>query len=489
MGFGKAQLKTALLGGAVWLADGSELLLISTVTRAVGDEWNLTPAERGSMVSVVFIGVLIGNMMSGPVGDTYGRRLPILCSMASIFIFSILSALSWGFWSLIVFRCLVGMSFGLGQPSVNTLTTEMTPAKGRIMLTGGLMCMFSIGEMYSAVLIAFDDAYMINIHWRSLLIFGAIPSLVFGILAFFFLLQSPLFLCCHGRYSEATDVLQAMRTDNLAEEVPITFRINVAETPDMEKQQLTFLSQVQMVFNKEFMITTSVVVYSTFVLNLGYYGSLYAFPQVMAEIQMGGTPAMNLFLGAVFEILGVIMGVYCGMKMDRLPAMRMYLILFSGALCAFAIAAPLNDLNWIMTIFLYGGYWGIKFFTCIGFLVVYQYAAEVYPTPVRNTGMAICLAGGRVAAIIAPLLFELMLASFHTFVVFFYLIAVCAGLNWILVWFLPFETAGMLLKEGFDDIGKPAESDYGGSSECGSSDPVTRLFSGATARSHIDSEA
>lgn len=92
LGIGPAQLRTGLLGGGVYLADGAELLLISAVTQAVSVEWQLQAWQRGLVVSIVFVGILLGNSLCGPIGDKFGRRLPVLISYFGIALFSVLSA-------------------------------------------------------------------------------------------------------------------------------------------------------------------------------------------------------------------------------------------------------------------------------------------------------------------------------------------------------------------------------------------------------------
>merc|ERR1719373_760648 len=57
-------------------------------------------------------------------------------------------------------------------------------------------------------------------------------------------------------------------------------------------------------------------------------------------------------------------------------------------------------------IFQMAGLYGIKCFVTIGFLVVYQYSIEIYPTEVRTTGAAISIGSGRVAGIISPIVIE-----------------------------------------------------------------------------------
>jgi len=145
IGLGPAQFRSAILGGCVWLADGAELLLIGTVTRAVAEEWHINAIERGSVVSIVFLGIFLGNMISGPFGDWAGRRLPILVSYAGIAIFSIASTFAQNYHQLSAVRLFVGASFGIGQPAFTALCTEVTPSYWRLAMSAFCQSLFAVG--------------------------------------------------------------------------------------------------------------------------------------------------------------------------------------------------------------------------------------------------------------------------------------------------------------------------------------------------------
>merc|ERR1719440_2622720 len=148
IGLGFAQMRYVVSGGGVWFADGSELLLISAVTSAVATEWHLGPVQRGSMVTIVYIGVCAGNLVAGPLADRRGRKQLLLWSYLGIFVFSIVSSWSMNFTMLCSVRFFVGLSFGLGQPAVNALANEITPAKWRVVVNTLFQTMFPLGEVF-----------------------------------------------------------------------------------------------------------------------------------------------------------------------------------------------------------------------------------------------------------------------------------------------------------------------------------------------------
>lgn len=450
LGTGMYQVRTSLLAGPVWFADGAELILISSVSEVVSREWDFNASQRGMVVTFVYLGVLVGNILSGPFGDSFGRRLPILLSFLFIFVFSLCSAFSWGFWSLSFFRFCVGVSIGIGQPAQQALVSEVTPTKWRIIFTSIGQYLFSFGEVYSGFLVMADDPYMKDIHWRVLLIAGAVPSVIFGLAAFAFLKQSPLYLACGGRYEETQEILESMRDDNSSPAVSIDFRPHRVMCGG-GGAQTNFGRLLRVVFGPDYADTTCVLMSSCFVVNLAFYGSLYAFPNVMAGgVEIGSNPAMGLVLGGLMEMVGLTAGILCILYFPRITVMRIYVLFMGSALAAFAVGAPRQSTALMKFLTLYG-YYGTKFFSVIGFLVFYLYASEVYPTTVRTTGTSVVFAGGRLAAMLASLFYEWVTAACGNWAVFFYLMAVTCAANFVLTMLLTIETFGQVLNDDEDE--------------------------------------
>lgn len=444
IGCGPAQLRFCLTGGGVYLADGSELLLISAVTQSLAVDWSLTPVERGLVVTIVFVGVLVGNVTCGPLGDRYGRRRLIITSYLGVFIFSILSSLVESYRTLCFFRLLVGFSFGIGQPAWNTLATEVTPRFWRIPMQGLSQLLFVAGEIYSALLILLDDPAMQHLHWRKLLRLGAIPSACFALASFGFLLPSPSFLALKGEYEAARSVLDTMKRDNLVgDSVSTDFRV----APVTRLSRHEFGYQLKGVFGRHLLSSTLITMLTCFGLNLVYYGCLYAFPQVLPSVHsMEGTAGVQLIAGALWEIPGNIAGILFGMSLPRKPVIKLSLGFSAISLLMFVIGITSSPSSLSHTLY-HSGYYGIKAVGAAGFIIVYQYAGEIYPTETRTTGVAICLGSGRVGAMLAPLFVEWIHAKTHSFSGFFYTIFLFCVLNAFLIDFLPFETSDMLLSD------------------------------------------
>lgn len=455
IGFGKAQCIALLAGGGIWIADGAELLLIGTVTRSLSEDWSLRSHERGLVVSCVFMGVLLGNAFSGSMGDIYGRRLPVVMSYLGIVVFSVLSALSWGLTSMVIFRILVGVSFGLGQPAWNALGTEIAPTAFRVTMNGMSQILFVFGEIYSAGLIWAEDPEVKDLHWRRLLILGAIPSLILGIGAYFFLIESPSYLANNAKSPEKARVV----LKNLAgwNGHPNNFDVDFVVTAGMsQRSDLGYLDHLKIIWGRHLAYTTFTICYSTFVMNFIYYGALYAFPQVLPELGLHLSPAANLFLGAIMEIPGFLLGLFLGDKMTRKNAVLVYLIVSVLTVGIFLYGVGFNidgsiteaNVDWAVQ----GGFLGMKAAVNIGFLILYLYSSEVYPTSARTTGTATCLAAGRIGAMACPMVYEGLTDYTGYYHHFFVVIGALGLVNIVLVAFLSIETAGKSLEDEIEPL-------------------------------------
>ncbi|CAE7247682.1 svop [Symbiodinium necroappetens] len=437
IGLGPAQVRASLLGGGVWLADGAELLLIGSVADTLARSWQLSRFLKGFVVTVVYTGVMVGNISSGPLGAHLGRRELVIASYTGIFIFSILSSTSSTIAVLLVWRFIVGWSIGIGQPAWMAIAAEITPSSWRIVTGGFSQTMFAFGELYAAFLLMNDDPSLKHLNWRRVIQLGAIPSLILMALAIPFLQQSPTYLQLKGCHAEAIKVLESMRRDNRASDVSVDFRLPLNPTSSSTEGMLDMLwKQGKTILGAKLILPTMVVSFTCFELNLLYYGCIYAFPQVLSDLVAEGA-AQQLLVGALWEIPGVCIGIALGIMYLRKTGIKFYLTLAASVTLLFIIGGNNRNRHWAFDIALYAGYYGIKLSPNIGFVLVYQVANEIYPAEARTLGCGLCLACGRLAAMLGPLLFEGLFELTGTWLTFFLIMAGFAVFNLYVVDVIP----------------------------------------------------
>jgi MFS family permease len=272
--------------------------------------------------------------------------------------------------SLGLWRFFVGMSFGLGQPPWNVLSAEVTPGKFRTLINGLSQSLFCFGEIYSAVLLMLDDPSLQHLHWRALLRFGAIPSLVFLVAAMAFLQQSPHYLAQIGESEQARAVLKRMQRENCLPE----FSVNFEATTRLSDPEQGFFKQISEICNCGLLVwSTGILMLTCFTLNFCSYGALYAFPNVLPHLKgfekgSGSSAAFQLLLGALWEIPGLIIGMLAGSYLPRKPVLKAYLLFTCSMFILFTAAAASGSEMWFPVTLCHIGYFGSKLTVAAGFI-------------------------------------------------------------------------------------------------------------------------
>lgn len=411
IGAGPAQLGALFFGtGGVNFCDGIELMLGNVIVTSVSKDFGLGPNERALMSTMTLLGLMVGHFCSGYVGDTWGRRTPVLWCYILTFVLGFVCAFQPTFCLLVCARCLVGVAMGFGMPPAAAMISEITPEWCRISMRVGVTICFSLGFLLISLLAAFDDPSLENLHWRHLMLIGALPPAVFMILCFFFLYESPVFLAAVGKHAEAKKVFRSMAWMNSTDHCDLDYSVPSkadAPTPALdEAPQTTLCEQMRMVFSPQLWFTTVAVFWAAFCINLAAYGDGYAAPQILGETS-SFPPAWRCVIKSATSVLWTLVAGVLARAASR-KTMVIASTTISATVCfAFAVAGPCPAPRPLLLAMLYQyGANGSAIGAAFGYVVIFQIAVEIYPTAASSTGGALIMGGGRVAAVAAPLLFE-----------------------------------------------------------------------------------
>ena len=89
-----------------------EVLLLSALSTVLSTEWGLKGQESDFLISVVFLGGMIGTLALSPLADLVGRRPVFFLTAVTIAVFGIATALCNNYETLLCMRFMVG--FGIG---------------------------------------------------------------------------------------------------------------------------------------------------------------------------------------------------------------------------------------------------------------------------------------------------------------------------------------------------------------------------------------
>mmetsp|Transcript_39039 Transcript_39039/g.87457 ORF Transcript_39039/g.87457 Transcript_39039/m.87457 type:complete len:556 (-) Transcript_39039:55-1722(-) len=460
IGIGRFHYLQNLLLGGISLADGSEILISSSVIGALKSQWDLSPMLRGSMMSIVFVGVMFGGILGGLLGDSCGRRPIVLLSYVGIIIFGGCTAMTHGPVTMLSFRLLLGVSFGSGIGPAVALVVESASTTGRSHLLNLGNVWFTLGQVYASLLLMCfmpDLTDTSDWAWREVVLFAAVPSMVLLPFTALCLQESPHFLLQRGFRSEAMLVVKHVAVmngrddvarrvieqegggesasllgrgdrdvggtsnpqgDDAADEAGLP-QEDASLSPisaggddgDEETEGMSLRERLGIAFSPEFRIIVLGGCYLCFVSNFLFYGLNYALPQVfqtMAQTyHINLSPATEILITTMMDLPAIVLTF----TMLRSKSVGHRDCLFALTACAAPLQLCMVGLDMgaaYQRIAFFGTYMS-KLTVAAIFGLTYIYLGEVFPQACRCTAFSLCVATGRVAAITAPLVFEFTL--------------------------------------------------------------------------------
>jgi len=473
-GFGMFQVLMLALTGGVMFAEGSEVLVMGSITTLLHDQWDLNPFIRGLMVSIVFVGFSAGNIISGLIGDRFGRRPAVLLSYLLIGCFGVATATAPNAWVMVLLRFCVGVGCGIGFPAVYSLIPEFCPTSWRGSTSSMMIGFMPLGELCAAVILWFVDpnlqhttdhcelGYDVNIphhhcSWRHLCVYSAIPAFLFLLVAIFLLFESPHFLAAKNRPDGVDAVVERMELYNCAfpgRRPLLSPRAAQAQAAAATLQETSGNSGSSGAWrtmrSPRYLCTTVFMCLCHVTKDFTVFGLSYVFPQFF--LRQEGTVAVHLMTTAVIALPGVLIAVIL-MKVNCIGHISSLRVM-----AALAATAAIGMLDFTPSVMKVPCAYLLKFLSFAYFIVTVIYTSEVFPTKFRNTAVGTCTAVGRIGSIAAPLIFEMSLSasggSFDFFlgIVIVLMITVSATAGCC----LSIETKGQALALDISD-----EDDYG----------------------------
>lgn len=402
LGCGGAQARLVTFAGGIYWADGCITIICAALPAVIAQELGLHPYERAMMLSSLLVGKMVGNY-SNFVSDTYfNRRVPILIGYALSIAAALTATFCYSVWPLAACWVLCGFSFGFSTPAWNALAVETSPQNKRMLISGISHIWFTVAALgVYLTMWYYSPTLDYGSQWRVFLRYLLIPCavLLLGAMVIGFV-DSPHVYASWGSDDRARSVLETIRYQNGQEGKAVDF---VSQTG--KKDGTGVWSSVSVLFGRHYRLITMVVCLNTFTLNFTGYGMYYSTPMIARSLETGVPPAALLCILPCTEFLGYLSATFLSRSMTR----RCMLAGYQITVAALAVALTL----------LVGSAHGsfpekcfavccvvVLFVMAHGWLLVYVYASEVFPTACRGFAGGFTLGVGRFGSISAPPTYE-----------------------------------------------------------------------------------
>src|SRR5690349_18713632 len=201
--------------GITWILDGLEVTLVGSISGVLTDKGtlHLSTSQATAAGSFYLAGAVIGALLFGYLTDRYGRRKLFMITLGIYLIFTVATALSWGFWSFMIFRFLAGSGIGGEYSAINSAIDELIPARVRGRVALAINSSWWLGTAAAAgMTVVLLNVLSPSVGWRLGFLLGAI--LAIGILFIRHLVpESPRWLLTHGRADEAEEVVTQIENE------------------------------------------------------------------------------------------------------------------------------------------------------------------------------------------------------------------------------------------------------------------------------------
>lgn len=182
----RQQWKTFLTTFAAWTLDSFDFTILTFVLIDIQHSFSVNKALAGALGTVTLFFRLFGGISAGTLADRFGRKGPILFSIAWYTTFALLSGMSTSYVMLFAMRGLFGLGMGGMWAAGMPLALEQWPAKHRGIASGILQGGYSTGFLLSSIVYQLGYPLISDRPewaWRIMLWAGVVPAMiVFGVM-------------------------------------------------------------------------------------------------------------------------------------------------------------------------------------------------------------------------------------------------------------------------------------------------------------------
>ena len=393
--FNRYHLRVGVLCALAVLMDGFDAQAIGFVAPALLQQWHISRLALSPILSSGLVGMLIGALLFGPLGDHLGRKRVLILSILWFGAGSLATARAGSVEAMLWLRFATGFGLGGAMPNATALTSEYMPRRQR---ATGVMLMF-FGFSIGAAIGGFVAAAIINRYgWPSVFVAGGLLPCITAV----FLLGLPesiRFLLLKGGPKGRNEERVAGLVRKIAPGVHIAPGATLTLS---EKPQRGF--PVSHLFTEGRGRTTTLLWIVFFMSLLDLYFLNSWLPTVIHDAGVALDKA--IVITAMFQVGGAAAAIVLGRVVDRQMSYKILAWVYAGAgLCVFLIGLVSGTVAIETAAVFAAGFCVIGGQTCSNAL-----AAESYPTAVRSTGVGWALGIGRIGSIVGPVLGGVLLS-------------------------------------------------------------------------------
>jgi AAHS family 4-hydroxybenzoate transporter-like MFS transporter len=366
----------------VAILDGFDTQAIAFTGPSIIQAFGLGPGALAPILTAGIIGMVLGAMSLGLLGDKFGRRPTIIGSVGLFGIASLATAFVHTTEHILILRFIAGVGMGGATPVVLSLAAEYGSARHR----GTIMTTVLLGLPAGAILGGMLAAKMLpSIGWQGIFAVGGIVPLVL-MLGLVLALPESLYFLTRSKPIVGRQRIEKTVSAITGAPAPADAVFTVPEGDTRTRVSSLF---------RPGLARNTVGIWTIYLFNwVAWFMFLSWLPTVLKAT---GLPAEQAPMGTVaVNAVFVVCAIPLSLMLPKINTRRLLLALFSFGIVLCAGLAG-SGTNWTLVFVLAG---------CAGLgiggqqIVLNYMVAQAYPTALRATATGWAIGLGRVGAII-----------------------------------------------------------------------------------------
>jgi MFS transporter, AAHS family, 4-hydroxybenzoate transporter len=379
---GGLQIRVVAICTVVQMFDAWDVNSIGVSVPQLTHLWHLPGPAFTDAFLWSSIGILVGALSAGPIGDRFGRKPLLFISLLIFGLASLATAAAQSLLILAVCRFFTGLGIGGGFPGAATLTGDYAPRQRRALM---IMVSFT-GAPLGGFLCAQAAGFLLpTLGWPSIFVIGGVVPLALVLVIALWLPESPRFLMRKPVLKPA--------------EAALLRRLNIDPAPVApHRLDIGGGNPVALLFGTGYRLQTVLLWLIFFCSLMDLFLFVYWMPEVLHLT--GLSPASAARASSFREFGGIFAVLYLGHLIDRFGPERTLALNYAAGIVVIGLIAlaSLPYAALAIAIFCSG-------LTIIGSQTGANAACgKLYPARMRTTGLGWALGVGRLGGIAAPVL-------------------------------------------------------------------------------------
>jgi putative MFS transporter len=385
------------LVGAGMFFDGYDLYVAGGVlASAVQTKFSTVP-QNLQFISLTFVGMTLGALITGFVGDRLGRRFTYQINLLIFGLASLAAAFAQDMNQLIICRLVQGLGLGAEIVVGYSTLTEFVPPKTR----GRWLSMMAFLTVSGFPVTAFLGYLIIpTFGWRPMFVIAGVGSLIVWYLRKN-LPESPRWLESQGRTEEAEALMRAIEEESAGVGRTLPPVVVPAPVAQVAASDMLRPPLLQRMF---------VGCWTLITINTLIFGFVIFLPQFFLRqgLTIANSLAYTLVLSAA-SLVGCALGAYLSDAIGRRPSIigASIVTIISGFIYARFNAA--SDPTIVLSV----GFVLIAAIYIQTAVLFGVYTTELFPTEIRLRANGICNTLGRGATVISPFVVGALMTSYQ----------------------------------------------------------------------------